>query len=82
MKISKASWMILGAGVFIIALAGLGVARSGQVQEQKKVTADLAVNTARLNKLQITPAPPQTGELEEEIKDTQSLTEEIKAKLI
>jgi hypothetical protein len=82
MKISKTSWMILGAGVFVIALAGLGVARNGQVQDQKKVTADLAVNTARLNNLQVTPAEPRITELEQEVKDAQSQTEEIKAKLI
>ena len=82
MKISKASWMILGAGVFIIALAGLGVARSGQVQEQNKVAADLAVNTARLNNLQISPAQPRIDELEQEVKDAQSQTEEIKTRLI
>jgi hypothetical protein len=82
MKISKATWMILGAGVFIIVLIGLGVARYGQVQEQEKVSGDLAVNTVRLNKLQVITALPQTNEIEEEIKDVQSQTEDIKARLI
>jgi hypothetical protein len=82
MKISKASWMILGAGVFIIALSGLGVTRYGQVQEQKKITSTLAINTARLNKLQVTTAQTQIIELEELVKDVQKQTEEIKARLI
>ena len=82
MKISKATWMILGAGVFIIALLGLGVTRYGQVQEQKKLAKELAVNTMRLDKLQVTSAQPQISELEEEVKDVQRQTEEIKARLI
>jgi hypothetical protein len=82
MKISKAAWMILGAGVFIIALLGLGVARYGQVQDQKKITTELAVDTARLEKLQVVSAQPQINVLEEEVKDMQRQTEEIKARLI
>jgi hypothetical protein len=82
MKISKASWMILGAGVFIIALAGLGMARSGQVQEQKKVNSDLAVNTLRLNNLQVPTEQSRINELEQEVKDAQNQTEDIKARLI
>jgi hypothetical protein len=82
MKISKASWMILGAGVFIIALTGLGVARSGQVQEQKKVTTDLTVNTARLNNLQVSLEQSRINELEQEVKDAQSQTGDIKNRLI
>jgi hypothetical protein len=82
MKISKASWMILGAGVFIIALAGLGVARYGQVQEQNKADGELAVTNARLSNLRIAPVQAQIEELQQEVNDAQSLTEEIKAKLI
>jgi hypothetical protein len=82
MKISKASWMILGAGVFIISLTGLGVARYGQVQEQKKLTTDLALSTTRLNKLQVTSAQPQIEELQLEVEDVKKQIEEIKARLL
>jgi hypothetical protein len=81
MKVSKASFMILGAGVFIIALAGLGVARSGQVQEQKLLNQDLSVNNARMNNLQVTPFEAQINELEEEAANAQSQTAEIKKRL-
>jgi hypothetical protein len=79
--ISKTSWMILGTGVFIIALAGLGVARSGQMQEQKKITEELALNTARLNNLQASPVDIQVNEFEETVKNAQSRTADIKAQL-
>jgi len=82
MKISKASWMILGAGVFIIALTGLGVARYGQVQEQKKLTSELALSTTRLNKLGVNTAQPQIDELKEDVKDVQKRIGEIKARLL
>jgi hypothetical protein len=82
MKISKASWMILGAGVFIIALTGLGVARYGQVQDQKKLTSDLALSTSRLNNLQVVSAQPQIDDLENDVADVQKQVEEIKVKLL
>jgi hypothetical protein len=82
MKISKATWMILGAGIFIIVLSGLGVARYGQVQERDKVSEDLAVNTVRLNKLQVITPQAQIDELQEEVNDVQSQTEDIKTRLV
>jgi hypothetical protein len=82
MKVSKPTFMILGAGIFIIALAGLGVARVGQVKEYNRVSADLAVNTARLNNLQAnSPATPQLTELKYEIDEIISRTADIKERL-
>jgi hypothetical protein len=82
MKISKATWMILGAGIFIIVLSGLGVARYGQVQERDSVSENLSVSTIRLNKLQVITPQAQIDELQEEVNDVQRQTGDIKARLI
>ena len=41
LKLSKTSWLILSAGVFIVVLAGLGLTRSQQMKEQTKVADEL-----------------------------------------
>ncbi len=81
MKISKASWMILGAGVFIIVLAGLGLTRSGQIKAFDDLSANLSVSGARLNNLQTGQLQTEIDEYEEQLKDTLEQVNEVKEKL-
>lgn len=81
MKISKASWMILGAGVFLIVLAGLGLARSGQMKDMETLQEELSVSTARLNNLKVTQFQTQINELEEQLRDAQERAAEARDKL-
>lgn len=73
--------MILGAGIFIILLAGLGVARSGQLKEQERLETELAVSETRLNNLQVSQFQAQISELQEQLKDTQERSAEAMARL-
>jgi outer membrane murein-binding lipoprotein Lpp len=81
MKISKASWMILGIGVFIIVLAGLGIARSGQVKEQDNINQELSLSNARLGNMQVTQLQTQINELQEQLNEAQDQSDEAKDRL-
>lgn len=50
LKLSKTSWLILSAGIFIMVLTGLGVARNQQIQDQSQIEAELIVSEARLTR--------------------------------
>jgi hypothetical protein len=81
MKISKASWMILVAGVFIIILAALGITRSGQVNEYEALSSDLTLLSSRLNNLQTGNIQTQIDEYKVQLKDTQEQAAEARTKL-
>jgi hypothetical protein len=81
MKISKTSWMILGAGVFIIVLAGLGLTRSGQISQYDALSENLSVNTVRLNNLQVGKLQAEIDEYQEQLKDIVDQVNEVKEKL-
>jgi hypothetical protein len=81
MKISKASWMILSAGVFIIILAGLGMTRSGQIKEFDVLSANVTFNSARLNNLQVGQLQTEINEYQEQLKDSQGQVAEVRDKL-
>jgi hypothetical protein len=81
MKISKASWMILGAGIFIIVLAGLGLTRSGQITQYEALSENLSVNTARLNNFKADRLQTQVEEYQQQLNDTLDQVNEVKDKL-
>ena len=81
MKISKASWMILAIGVFIIVLAGLGLARSGQSKEKDRIDQELSMSNARLGNLKVLPYQTQIDELQEQLTETQDQADEAKDRL-
>jgi hypothetical protein len=81
MKISKASWLILAAGIFIIILAGLGVTRSGQIKQFDTLSENLSITTARLNNLQVGSLQTEINEYQEQVKDTLSQVAEVSDKL-
>lgn len=66
-KLSKASWLILSAGVFVVILAGLGVTRSQQAHEQARINGELSLSETRLNKLDVTGLKQQLDELNRQV---------------
>jgi len=52
LKLGKTSWLILSIGIFIVVIAGLGLTRSQQLQEQGQLDDDLSIAQMRLDKLQ------------------------------
>jgi len=81
MKISRASWVILASGVFIIVLAGLGMTRSGQMAAEDKLAEDLQVAQARLSNLQVTQLQTQINEYNAQLNDAKSQADDILQKL-
>ncbi len=81
MKLSKISWLILSAGVFIVVLAGLGLTRSQQLQEQTRLDEELVITETRLNNLQVTQLRQQQEELQEQLDENIIELAEAKDKL-
>ena len=67
MKLSKTSWLILAAGIFIVVFASLGITRSQQLQEQEQLDDELTVAEMRLNKFQVKQLRQQQEELQKQV---------------
>ena len=67
LKLSKTSWLILSAGVFLVILAGLGLTRSQQLGELSSSTDQLKIASTRLNNLDTTDLKNQVESLQEQI---------------
>lgn len=67
LRLSKTSWLILSAGVFLVILAGLGLTRSQQLQDQSTSTDELQIATARLAKIDVTELKNQVESLQQQI---------------
>ena len=80
-KLSKTSWLILSAGIFIVVLAGLGLTRSQQLEEQTKLEEDLTLSTMRVDKIKVTQLRPQLDELQQRIEESESQLNEAKDRL-
>ena len=81
LKLSKTSWLILSAGIFIVILAGLGLTRSQQLSEQNQLDAALASTTSRLNKLEASSLELEEAELQQRLDETMVEFEEVKDRL-
>ncbi len=64
LKLSKTSWLILAAGLFIVVMAGLGITRSQQAKEQGRLADELNTSQQSLATLQITGLQSQLDELQ------------------
>lgn len=73
--------MILAAGVFIIALAGLGMTRSGQIKDYEAISGNLSFASTRLNTVQLGNLQTEIDEYKQQLKDTQEQVSEAKNKL-
>jgi hypothetical protein len=80
-KISKASWIILAAGVFIIILAGLGMTRSGQIKEYDALSANLTFTSSRTGNIQTGKLQTEINEYTEQLKDIREQAAEARTKL-
>jgi 3-polyprenyl-4-hydroxybenzoate decarboxylase len=67
LKLSKTSWLILAAGIFVVLIAGLIVTRSKQLQEQSQLRDELRIAEMRLNKLQVEQLKQQGEGLQEKL---------------
>ena len=81
LKLSKTSWLILSAGIFLVVLAGLGVTRSGQMKEQTRLGEELNISESRLEKTQVTSLQTQLGELQDRLEESESQLAEAKNRL-
>ncbi len=81
MKLGKASWLILGAGIFVIAFGSLGAINSQRLQEQRQLNEELAIVEVRLNKLQLEELSSNKESLEMQLEQTISQFEAAKATL-
>lgn len=81
LKLSKASWLILSAGVFIVILAGLGLTRSQQMKEQVKAADELNLTQKRLASVQTAPLSQQLESLKAKVDENQALLKDAQARL-
>jgi len=81
LKLSKTSWLILAAGVFIVVLAGLGVTRSQQLKEQTQLDEELSLSTMRVDKAQTEELLPQLEELQQRIEESSEQLTEVKNRM-
>jgi hypothetical protein len=81
MKLSKTSWLILSAGVFLVVVAGLGLTRSQQLSEQNRLNDELALSEKRLATLQTTDLTQQLEDLRAKIEEGQSQLKDAQANL-
>jgi hypothetical protein len=70
LRLSKTSWLILSAGVFIVILVGLGLTRSQQIQEESQLNEELSVTENRLDNLEVTNLQRQQEELQQRLEET------------
>jgi len=80
-KLSKASWLILSAGIFVVVLAGLGVTRSQQLQQQSKLDETLAMSESRLSKIEVTQLDQQLETLGKQVAEAEAQLSEAKDRL-
>ena len=81
LKLSKTSWLILAAGLFLVVLAGLGMTRSQQVKEQTKATSDLNLATKQLATIQTSSLSQQLETLKTKVDESQALLNDAQAQL-
>jgi hypothetical protein len=81
LKLSKTSWLILLAGVFIVVLAGLGLTRSQQLKEQTKVDGELSLSETTLGKLQTVQLSQQLENLRGKLEESEAQLKEAQTRL-
>jgi len=77
-KLSKTSWVILSAGVFVVVLAGLGLTHSQQLQERGQLEDELMVTQMRLDKLDISGLEKQYNDLQTQLEERLAQLNDVK----
>jgi hypothetical protein len=80
-KLSKASWLILSVGVFVVILAGLGVTRSQQLREQNRMNEELSLSETRLDNIDVTDLRRQSEDLKRQADEGLAQLEDAKKRL-
>jgi hypothetical protein len=80
-KLSRTSWIILIAGILVVAFGSLGVARFDQFSEEDQLKQDLAAAEKRLEKSPIKDLTIQKKALEDQLAQSQSRLDEIQQSL-
>jgi hypothetical protein len=70
-KLSRTSWLILAAGVFVVVLGSLGITRTQQLREKSKLDEDLHLSTQLLEKLQATDLQQQLDDLQRKVEEAE-----------
>jgi hypothetical protein len=81
LKLSKTSWLILSAGIFVVVLGCLGVTHSGQIKEKDELSGNLSLSSARLGNIEVSGLKVQLAELQEQLKESEELLTEAKDRL-
>jgi hypothetical protein len=81
LKLSKASWLILAAGIFLIVLAGLGLTRSQQLKEQTRLDEELTLSEKRLSTLQTAQLTQQLENLKVKVEENEAQVKDAQARL-
>jgi hypothetical protein len=80
-KLSKTSWLILAAGVFVVVLVGLGLTRSQQMRQQTELNQAMDITETRLEKLEVKSLQRQEAELQQQLDENVIDLEEVKDRL-
>jgi DNA-binding Xre family transcriptional regulator len=81
LKLSKTSWLILSAGVFLVALAGLGLTRSQQLHEQTRLDDEVGMSEKRLATLQTAQLSQNLENLRVKVEEGEAQLKEAQARL-
>jgi len=81
MKLGKTSWLILAIGIFVVALASLGIAYGGQIKGQDQLNQELSQTQLILAKYSPEELSFQQRELENQLAQLESENIDIKARL-
>jgi hypothetical protein len=80
-KLSRTSWLILAAGVFLVVLAALGLTRSQQMKDQSKLAGDLDASQKKLATINTAPLSQQLENLKVKVDESTTLLESAQARL-
>ncbi|MBN1643455.1 MAG: hypothetical protein JW856_01345 [Dehalococcoidales bacterium] len=78
LKLSKTVFIVLGAGIMVLAVAILIMTYSRQAAEQKRLKDEMAVSQDRLSKLELVQLISRKESLEEELNQVSSELQDIK----
>jgi uncharacterized small protein (DUF1192 family)/phosphohistidine swiveling domain-containing protein len=81
LKVSKKTWLVIGTGIFIIALAALGIVSFRQVHDKNQLNELLVSSQSVLQRNQFESLSSQQTELEERLSQITPEFEAVKAKL-
>ena len=79
MKLSKKTGLVIGIGIFVIALAYLFMTYSGRTDEQKQLNEQLASAQSRLSGIRLEQLSSQQAELEKQLSQATSQFEAAKS---